>query len=594
MLVQNGRDKRESVRWIVAILAFGLLQAVPAAADEESMVKRLRGERLAANGRCEEALPLLAQARQGDPSDARAALVAGQCELRLKRYPAATATLSEAQRLAPNDGEVALHLGMARFHDCASKAACGPQEIAGIEQALGAAEPQLSGRPELELYLGILDLLKGRHAQAGPRFQAARAGASDRLDPVASYYEGWTAARLGQRAAAREDLQRVIAQHPNSEWAQRAAVLLGGFRDSRPATWWVEGTVGMEYDDNVVLAGSGVQLDPGEISSQNDHRAVMSLEVGYELLRTPDWTLGVLGTFYGTAHDDLEDFNVQFPGISLWADRRLGDNDLARIQYDFGYAWFGGSEPYLAVQTLTPNFYRNWGTAGITRFLAAVEKRNFLFPTFDVPDGPGAVGGLCPTSQPCGPPGVNESSARNRDGWGFHVGFDHTLPIDEFFGRIAVGERMADANPSPGERNTRFFLRGGYRYHRYSARGSEYSYGGHEARLGVRMVLPLDFSLEITGSYERRDYRNRSTFPDPEDLFAVRFPSGTVRGLQYGLSGKDRKDDLAEIEVVLERPINDNLTLALRYNYTDDASNVDVFDYNREIIGVYATFRFSP
>ena len=44
----------------------------------------------------------------------------------------------------------------------------------------------------------------------------------------------------------------------------------------------------------------------------------------------------------------------------------------------------------------------------------------------------------------------------------------------------------------------------------------------------------------------------------------------------------------------LERPVSDNVLLSLRYAYFDNASNVDVFDYNREILGMYATFRFTP
>ena len=128
-------------------------------------------------------------------------------------------------------------------------------------------------------------------------------------------------------------------------------------------------------------------------------------------------------------------------------------------------------------------------------------------------------------------------------------------------------------------------LRVGYRYRRFSARGSEYSFQAHEGQLGFRLLLPFEFAFEAFGSYAWQPYRNRSTYPDPEDVFFR---------LQYPLSGKDRSDDVARVDLVLERPVTDYLMLSLRYAYFDNASNVDVFDYNRELLGVYATFRFTP
>jgi len=329
---------------------------------------------------------------------------------------------------------------------------------------------------------------------------------------------------------------------------------------------------------------------PEEIASANDLRGVWTLEAGYELLQTPDWTVGLLATYYGTAYQDLEDFNTQFPGVSLWADRRFGESDLLRFQYDYGYAWVGGGDPFLSIHTWTPAYYHDWGRTGITRLRVAFEKRNYLFGNDDVRDGTGFAGDLCPSRFPCSPPGVDESRARNRDGWGFVAGFEHTFPLV-----TPTGDREPDPDPAPGERNVRFFLRGGYNYHWYAARGSEYSYQGHEVFAGLRVLLPFELHLEGTVSYQFRPYRNRSTFPDPEDLFQVFDPTtGRIQGVQYPLSGKDRSDDITRVELVLERPLTENLSVAARYAWTDNHSNVDVFDYDREVLGLYATFRFGP
>jgi tetratricopeptide (TPR) repeat protein len=568
----------------VALTLGALLVGAPALAQGAGTVARLKGERLAAQGRCEEALPLLAQARQAAPADARAAFVAGQCQLRLKRYPAAVESLEEARRLAPDDPEIALHLGMARFH---------LGDLDGAGEALRAADAKLSDRPELDLYLGLLALQRAESAEAEARLERARRPGRGALDPlttsIATYYEGVAASASGDRRRALASLERVIEENPGTTWAREAEARLRAIRDTRPDRWWVEATLGFEYDDNVVLRGSGVVL-PDEIASQNDGRGVWSIEAGYELLQTRDWTVGVLATYYGTAHQDLEDFNTQFPGVSLWADRRLGEHDLARFQYDYGYAWVGGSEPFLSIHTWKPALYHDWGRAGITRLEAAFEKRNYLFSNEDVKDGTGFTGDPCPSRFPCSPRGVDESRDRNRDGWGFTAGFEHTFPLGA---RSAL--REPDPNPAPGERNVRFFLSGGYFYHWYSARGTEYSYQGHEVFASLRTLLPWDFAFEATASYQFRPYRNRSTFPDPEDVFVVFDPTtGRTTGVQYGLSGKDRSDDITTVELVLERAITDRITLAARWAYEDNHSNVDVFDYDREVMGLYATFRFGP
>jgi tetratricopeptide (TPR) repeat protein len=571
---QAVRKESESSGWRSLVLTLGLLLlAAPAPAQGDAVVSRLRAERLAAEGRCEEAMPLLAKARAADPSDARAALVTGQCQINLRRYAEAIAPLEEAKRLDPDLAEVDLLLGMARFHQ---------GDLNGAEEALKVAEQRLPDRAEVQLYIGLIALERGEAAQAA--LSLARSGRADpdAVEPIASFYEGRAYEIEGQRRAAEAALRRARDLGAGTIWESQATAALERLGEGEPPPWkatspreleilrersprwWVTTTFGLEYDDNVVLRGSGVQL-PEEISSQNDTRGVASVEAGYEIFANSDWTVGVLANYWGSFHEDLEDFNAQFPGLSLWVDHRLLPETIGRFQYDFGYAWVGGSEPFLVSHNWTPAVYQNWGKAGTTRFFVRFKKRNYLFSNEDVPDGPGRPGSLCRSAHDmfCGPPGIDESRARNRDGWGLAAGFDHTWPV--------LGEKLV--------------LRAGYRYHRFSARGSEYSFQAHEAQLGFRALLPFEFAFEAFGSYTWQPYRNRSTYPDPDEVFYRR---------QYGLTDRNRRDKVGRVDLVLERPITDYLMLSLRYAYFDNASNVDVFDYDREILGVYATFRFTP
>jgi hypothetical protein len=46
--------------------------------------------------------------------------------------------------------------------------------------------------------------------------------------------------------------------------------------------------------------------------------------------------------------------------------------------------------------------------------------------------------------------------------------------------------------------------------------------------------------------------------------------------------------------VILERPITDWLIGSLRYEYTNNDANVEVFDYDRHVVGGYLTLYYQP
>jgi hypothetical protein len=441
---------------------------------------------------------------------------------------------------------------MARFHQ---------GDLAGAEVALQAAERKTPDRAELHLYQGLLLLQRAEAKQAAAALERARETAPGQVEPIASYYAGLAWASADERGRAEEALRRVGKEAPGSVWEEEADRALRRLEESGPGVWWVSLKSGMEYDDNVVLAANGVSL-PREISSAHDVRAVWELNAGMEFYRTADWQAGGMISYSGSAHQDLNEFNVQYPAASLWLDRRLSEVDTAHLQYDAGYAWFDG-DPYFFGQALTPTLYHDWGDRGVTSLFTRVVRLNFLFSNDDVPDGRGVPFAPCLSASDivCGPAGINESSARNRDGWGLDSGFEH---------RWALG--VADTQ-----------MRAGYTFEYYSARGSEYSFTGHELHVGTRTGLPYGFVLDALVSYTYRPYRNRSTFPDPDDL---------VFNREYPLQNAVRRDHLWYYEVALERRFNEYLSGSVEYRYFDYDSNVDVFDYDREILGAYLTIRF--
>ncbi len=275
----RGMSKRVGV-WSALVLA--LTGLGPARAADEAQVLRLRAEQLADRGQCVEALPIAREARRIDPLDASAALVEGECAMRVGQYARAIQPLQDARRLDPSLSAATLYLGIVHYE---------LGDLNAAERELTEAEQLLPESAEVYLYRGLV-LLQGADAlAAATNFERAAALSPDTLDPAASYYAGraWQAAE--ERVRAEQALRRVIERAPGSPWAQQAEDALSDHLGrSRRRVAWGGLTAGFEWDSNVLLRGQGALITSG---GQSDGRSVWSLDAGTELFRNLDWTLGV-------------------------------------------------------------------------------------------------------------------------------------------------------------------------------------------------------------------------------------------------------------------------------------------------------------
>jgi tetratricopeptide (TPR) repeat protein len=561
----------------LALLGLVLVLAPPRAARavEQPEVLRLQAEQLAGAGRCAEAVPLLERVRVLAPDDARAADDLGQCQLRLQRWEAAVASFETARRLAPDTPDVDLHLAAARFH---------AGDLDGAESALADARKRSPESAQVDLYQGLILLERGTAPDAAATaLERARQRDPVGLEPVASYYEGIALLRAEQRRQARAALERVEKEAPGTAWAAAAARALEsgagtrGLRDRRDLEApqqaerplgsmaglhrrgpWVVASAGVEWDSNVALRGDAVHL-PQEISGKKDVRAVWTAQVGNEFYHDSNWTFGAIGAYYGSAQADLTDFDTEYPSLTLWGDRRIGEATTARLQYDFSYAWVG-YDPYLMENAVTPAVFHDWGRYGTTRLFARLSWDDFRYHSTNVPAGTGVPYSPCPGGlSVCGPPGLNERHARERDGFWTVVGFDHTFAVDPL--------------------STEFTF--GYHFHDYNSEGKEFSFIGHEIQIGSHTLLPWQFSLDVRGTYMLQDYAHPSTYPDPKHVYS---------GLEYRLPSSDKTEQLWELDTILSRPITHWMIGSVRFAYQNDDSNVRVFDYDRFIVGGYLTF----
>ena len=87
--------------------------------------------------------------------------------------------------------------------------------------------------------------------------------------------------------------------------------------------------------------------------------------------------------------------------------------------------------------------------------------------------------------------------------------------------------------------------------------------------------------MTTRGSYTRRDFDNPSTFPDVE-----------VFNQEYVLSDDDREENEWLFDAAIIKDLTDNLSVSVAYQYLDNDSNRDAYNYDRHIVGGYLNFRF--
>lgn len=540
---------------VTFLLAGGI--AAPLHAADDGTLLRIRAQRLALDGSCVGALPLLEQAAQADPRDARAPLLAAECWIRLGGFAEAEDALREASQRDPQLHAVHLPLAVALYHQ---------EKLGASLGALEAARPHASHRAEFHVYRGLLWLAAGDPRAAALAFEAARRTGPD-AEPAASYYSGLAWARSQEGERARHAFERVVTTAPDSSWADRARAALAQPSAASARTAWIEITAGLEYDDNVLLKAGPVAL-PAGASGQDDVRAVWRLAAGSEFWNSDEWSAGTMLSYSGQAHRELDAYDLAFPAWTLWLDRRLAEGTTARLRYDLGYARYGG-DAFLLSNALTPTLFQEWGRAGSTHFFARLYQLDHFNHSDDVASAtPGSqAGDPCPgITTPafgdpvCGPAGLDEHGVRNQDGKGFALGAEHLVPLG-----------FADTA-----------LRGGYEYQHFGAEGKEYSFNGHALHVGSLTQLPWSLGLETRVGYTYRPYRHASSYPDPRSL---------VAGTAYSLEGTSRRDRVWRFGVELARPLSDRLSVALRYQYDHHDSNVTVFDYDRGWLGAYLTVR---
>jgi tetratricopeptide (TPR) repeat protein len=529
-----------NVRFWLAVLVVGF-SALPALAADEAVVLRQRAEQLAAADRCEEALTRAQRARELDPRDPRAALVEGRCLVRLGKYRESIAPLTAARDLDPKLPGVSADLAQAHYH---------LDEIDAASAELDRAERENPNDARTQLYRGLVLSRQAKQREAALAFD--RAGALDPgLSGVAGLYAGRSWADAQERAKAKAALERAHAADPNSEWGRAAAKELEVLDAPNRRHAWAKLRVGVEHDSNVTLQSDDLLVDNQfpelDADEQEDTRAVFEAEGGLEFLRDEDQSAGGAVGYYGNAHDNVHQLDLQYPWLTFWYDRRLGENTWLRLQPFGGYAWLE-TDPFLIHGGGIASVAHGFTDRVSGRLYSRVNVNDFLYRIRPDPVIQSFDQAL----------GFAESERvrrfRNRDGVESETGLEGLFTL-------------VPASTT---------LRAGSAYHQYWAEGRDWDRNGFRSWIGVTQALPWRFVLDVVGSFTYHDYDHRSSYDEEFILY-------------LGGGGPKRRDRIWDAQAELRYPLLSWLEISARGQYTDSESNAEPFDYDRWIAGGYLT-----
>ena len=399
----------------------------------------------------------------------------------------------------------------------------------GALAELERAEALLPDRPEPPLYEGLALIARGENAVAAERFERSNQRNTDGFDPVSGYYAAVAHAGAGDMVQADEALRRVEERGAGTVWGDRAAELLSA-RSERarqlPLDRWLTVQGGIDYDTNVALRGDQITR-PGNISSDDDFRGWWAIDAGADLWQRDGWRVGAGARYSGFEYFRAEDFRQHFVTARTWLDRALGERTLLRIAPEAGVGFFDTAE-YLRFYGVRPEIRQDWGEYGSGTFFVRYAYNDFR-EEFDT-----------------------QTSFQDRDGHDIRGGYDHQVPVSDTT-----------------------TLRGGIFGRHYAAEGGEYDHSGVGGWLGIGQQLPWSVTFDASVSYAHDFYEAESSFLQPGEI-----ASGGVG---------DRDDDIVLVNAQLARPITDWLSVAARYQYLNNISNTQVFDYDRHIVGAYFT-----
>lgn len=497
--VQNRRFLRAAATAVAALFVW---IPPPATASELSQTAISEGLAAMKEGRVEAASVLFTRALEADPTDLDARYYRGLARVRLEQFTGAIDDLSVVADERPETDAVQMGLGFSHYSS---------GDYSSAEAHLARVPPDSPLAGKAKFYLAMTRLRAGEADAAAATFAEVEA-----LDPslalTARYYRGVASLRAGDTDAARASFVGVRDARGKPVLSRAAAEQLDAMeKTTRP--YRIYGSLGLEYDSNVVLiADDGTlgdaELDAIGVSDEADGRTVLTVGAAYSPYRTNDLELSIGYDFAQSLHFDLTDFDLQSHRLSAGATYELKPITLGLLgTYDY---YFRETKSFLGEAGLLPWLRADLERFGYTDLYYRLRERTYHGVHF------------------------GEKVGEFRDGMNHAAGIAHTLPLAAGQGYVVLG----------------------YRYDHDAAdhsSGEAFDYDGHLLDFEIGWTLPADIALVAGYAYKYENYDDASDGrEDDEHHVTVTFRKPLMEGLAVlaGYFGtiNDSNEDIYQYE----------------------------------------------
>ncbi|MEK6683814.1 MAG: tetratricopeptide repeat protein [Nitrospirota bacterium] len=424
-----------------------MLASLSPAQDAESA----RGHAVFVAGRSDKALGVYRSALTHQNLEARYDL--GLAYQQLGQHRKAARTFEDLLSLHPDYAKAHLPLGVSYYRLKKYQRAHDQLELAGAVE---------TDRALVSYYKGLVAFHLGEYEEAPPKLLRALTLAPE-LERTAHYYSGIAYYKRGLLEEAREEFVAVKDLAPDTELSRLADDYLERVKRKERGIkpWSLVATVGVQFDDNVVLAPTDAVL-AAQIARKADTRYLGLLRGGYEFLRTDRWIFDGAYQFYQNLHQTLREFDVQNHSAQL-STAHIRPWVQARLRYGFDYALLA-EEPYFLVHTVNPTATWPLGGASSVQLQYRYQAKTFM-DTLRIPTNSERTGSSHLA-------GLSASRAYAAGAGGF---------------------------------------RGGYTYETETTDGPAWQSDAHQVTAGLDLPPLWTVRLSLTGEYLIRQYSN----PDP-------------------------------------------------------------------------------
>ncbi len=358
-----------------------------------------------------------------------------------------------------------------------------------------------------------------------------RSGKTDRsLEAHIKFYRGLVYLQQKNRTAAKEVLQEGYELDPQSELGAQTKQILDQLVDRRP--WDLSLRLGFDYDTNVTLKGHHVARRIGERTG-TDRRFGLGSDFNYRLVDSDEWLVGVGLNTFNSWHAEIDDFDIQSYGASVFAAHSPADADwlTLSIRYDWDHTLIG-NQSYLSRHRITPQIDIQEADWTSTTIFYQFEADNYL----------------------------NQPAGRRLD----RDGTTHTVGVIQRFELAEMYDRPLTLDIS-------------YRFEDVDARGGEFTYDSHIFALGLGVPLPWDLTFDFVSEFATEHYRSISSF-DANGSHRRDFISTFL----FSLTKQFNEQLSARFQVILTAD-DSNIR---------DRTGQEIFSYDRVVYGLSVQYRF--